>query len=106
MKEYFCRVNQDIYGMKLVIFLGMKDGEDTYILRNNEMEKIEGFDPQEPTLKFSEILLDDEPGFLRALVDGLIAYGVKPTRPIEDATQLKAVKYHLEDMRKIVFEEK
>jgi hypothetical protein len=39
----------------------------------------------------------------QVLLDSLYECGYRPSRPAETAGQLDAVKYHLEDMRRLVF---
>jgi len=51
----------------------------------------------EPTLRFK----NDGPQFLQGLVDGLVSCGYKPNEIQAQDKQLEAIKYHLEDMRKL-----
>ena len=107
MKEYFCNVVRDSYGIGLKIYLGYQEGKDIYVLINNEAVKVEPLEQlHEATISVSSVVLAQEDGLLRSLVDGLIAHGIKPSKPIKNTQELDAIKYHLEDMRKIVFEEK
>lgn len=39
----------------------------------------------------------------QALMDSLYDCGYRPTRVVESAGQVEAIKYHLEDMRRLVF---
>ena len=102
MREYFASVNNNAFGI-IRIFIGYRDGKDVYLLRNNVFEKIDLVSIEEATIEISPIINAEEPGLLRALLDGLLAVGIKPSVPIENTSELKAVKYHLEDMRKLVF---
>jgi len=42
-------------------------------------------------------------GSLQKIIDALIDFGVVPTKYKETTKEVSAIKYHLEDMRKIVF---
>lgn len=42
--------------------------------------------------------------FLQAMVDAADELGIVPTRSKDRTDELKSVRYHLEDMRKLVFE--
>jgi len=105
MREYFSHVTRGNNDLRLKIVIGYFEGKDVYILRNNQMVKVDPLEEQEATLEFTYPLMTSEPGLLQSLVDGLINFGVKPTEPLPDNNEMKSVKYHLEDMRKLVFEE-
>lgn len=107
MKEYFCEVYRDPIRLKLSIIVGFIENQTIYILNGNEFKKYEeGLEIAEPTLQFNQILIAKEPELLRVLVDGLIKYGITPSKPITNQEELTAVKYHLEDMRRIIFNPK
>lgn len=40
---------------------------------------------------------------LQKIVDALAAYGITPSVPAPQASELAAIKYHLEDMRRLAF---
>jgi hypothetical protein len=54
----------------------------------------------EPSIKISRVF-GKETNFLQALSDALAKCGYKPKAVEENEGELKATKYHLEDMRKI-----
>lgn len=104
MKKMFCTVVRDHQRLGVIVHLGYKEGNDTYYFRGGEFHKIDQSALiDKPTLRFFEGGGREEVDIMVALVDGLIAFGAKPTKPLEDTSQLKAVSYHLEDMRSLVF---
>lgn len=52
---------------------------------------------------YRDPLLRLKPDEAQELMDQLYAVGVRPSAAAGSAGQLEAVKYHLEDMRKLVF---
>ena len=48
--------------------------------------------------------LELNPEAAQRLVDELWASGLRPSRHTDEASKIDAVQYHLEDMRKLVFE--
>lgn len=104
MKEYFAHVSRTPHGLSLNIFIGYMDNKDCYILRNNKMVKVDPLEPEEPTIKMN-VPFGEQKRLLGSIVDGLIEYGIKPSEKLPDSSELTAVKFHLEDMRKIVFED-
>lgn len=54
-----------------------------------------------PTL---ELPWRESESILQGLLDAIINKGYRPTVPIVRESEMNAVKYHLEDMRKLVFE--
>jgi len=63
-------------------------------------EEMKDLEPNEPSIKISRIF-GKETNFLQALSDALAKCGYKPKSVEENEGELKATKYHLEDMRKI-----
>ena len=59
-------------------------------------------EPPEPTLRFNG---HDSTQFLQGLTDGLVEAGFKPDAIKVADERVEAIKYHLEDMRKLVFKE-
>jgi len=104
MREHFAYVSRTRYGLNLEIYIGYMEGKQAYLLQNNEMVEWDGLEVKEPTIKLRMNYREQEP-VLRSLVDGLIEHGIKPTKKLPDNNELTAIKYHLEDMRKIVFED-
>ena len=104
MNEWFCNVRRSDWGGSVRIYLGFKKDDKMYMIRNNTAEEFNPLEAQQtPTLEFTEECQEDS-SILTHLIDGLIKCGIKPTVKLPDTTELTAVKYHLEDMRKIVFE--
>ena len=63
------------------------------------------FTPADPNMSLMPILTLKPPA-VQKLIDELWNCGYRPSEGSGSAGQLAAVKYHLEDMRKLVFEEK
>jgi len=59
--------------------------------------------PPEPTLRFNG---NDAGQFLQGLADGLVEAGFKPDELKVADEKVEAIKYHLEDMRMLVFKNK
>jgi hypothetical protein len=57
----------------------------------------------EPTMRFTDEMATQ---FLQGFANGLAEAGYKPDELKSQACELNAVKYHLEDMRKLVFVDK
>ncbi len=72
--------------MQLSITTGVKSGETP-----------------EPTMRFTDELAAQ---FLQGFANGLAEAGYKPDELKAQACELNAVKYHLEDMRQLVFKPK
>jgi len=68
-----------------------------------EFQEIISNQTYEPSIKISRVL-GKETNFLQALSDALSKCGYEPKSVEENKGELKATKYHLEDMRKVVFE--
>ena len=64
---------------------------------------INSWETPEPTLTFSG---HDSIQFLQGLADGLAEVGFRPDILKASDKELSATRYHLEDMRKLVFKEK
>jgi len=56
----------------------------------------------EPTFRFEEHNGEE---FLQSLVNALVSIGYKPDEVKASDKQVEAIKYHLEDMRRLVFKE-
>ena len=71
--------------------------EQTAVLTNLEFKKIEEFDPlpAQPTLTITREAAT-------ALMDSLWQVGIRPSQ-VGTGGQIEAMKYHLEDLRKLVF---
>lgn len=65
-----------------------------------EFEKVDEYSPAEPTMKFQRIADMDK--FLKEFVKAIIDEG----HCDDGQGETKALKYHLEDMRKLVFNNK
>lgn len=83
-------------------FVGGKDS--IAFVKAFEMKKMhEGDLMEEPSLK---MLSGEAHEFLQAMVNAAWGVGIKPTAMEDSANELKATKYHLEDMRKLAKVEK
>lgn len=51
-------------------------------------------------------LLNMQPEEAQELMDALFAAGVRPSREFGQSSQIESIKFHLEDMRKLVFSER
>ncbi len=73
------------------------DGRESYI-SSMEIKDIPDGEPLTPFIDLRRHQTDD---MLQAIIDAAWEHGIKP-RQLEDASnELKATKYHLEDMRKL-----
>lgn len=68
-----------------------------FVLKN--IEDVDFDAPREPTFSLDYV-------GAQSLLDALLAAGVKPSMPADESKQVAALKYHLEDMRKLVFVER
>lgn len=85
--------------MSKSIFIVKSELGKKYSLINNEWVEIkEGLDSPQPTLSLEDDLFQQ-------MIDAL-SETVKPTVQAETDAELKATKYHLEDMRTLVFNSK
>ena len=104
MKEYFCNVSTSgDYGNQIRIFLGYKEGERTFLIRDNKPVEVKDMEEYYPATLEVSIIQQAQFGILTKLIDELIRIGVKPTVKLPDSNELTVTKYHLEDMRRIVF---
>lgn len=102
MREHFVKVYTPINQLGTEIVIGYYEDKKIYILHNEQFNKYNEGERIEPTLRLSYPFMQDA-NILTELVDSLIEQGAKPTKPIKNNEELEAIKYHLEDMRKIVF---
>jgi len=68
---------------------------------NLEFVEFNNTEPQEPSIKISRVF-GRETNFLQALSDALGKAGFSPKTIEENIGELKAAKYHLEDLRKML----
>ena len=102
MREYFVRVYDAHDYLELHIKIGYFEGGNCYQLFGTEYKEVDRYAMTEPTLRVHlPDMSDDNIG--QKLVDGLIKCGIQPTLPIKNEPVLESIKYHLEDMRKLVF---
>ena len=104
MREYFVRVNNEVYNLNLSLIIGFKEDKKLYILHGETFEEYKNNERIIPTLSIPYVF-DKENNIINQIVDNLIENGAKPTKPIKNNEELEAIKYHLEDMRKLVFKE-
>jgi hypothetical protein len=106
MKEgwnVFLRYDEVFLGLNLYLIYQGADGRkkivkpvDLTITENLPVGKV-----AEPTIRFHG---NDAIQFLQELADGLVTAGFKPDELKASDRELQATKYHLEDMRTLVFE--
>jgi len=90
--------DEPLFGNKSV-YVSKFDGLNSYVLNNNVWVKLsEGEDVKTPTLRLNNEVFQQ-------MIDSL-SEQIKPTSQIEVDAELKATKYHLEDMRKLAFRKK
>ena len=101
--KIFIRANEwpDTYDIYIV-----EEGErgQRYLAKpmNLEFVELKEGESQEPSIKISRVF-GKETNFLQALSDALAVAGYEPKTVEENKGELKAIKIHLEDMRKLVF---
>lgn len=83
--------------------IGLKQGEDFYMVAPLRLVKLDGFGPiKTVTLDFNKSDRGDRQQFQQALMDALWEQGVRPS---EHKLHLGAQEKHLDDMRRIVFKQ-
>jgi hypothetical protein len=70
-----------------------------------ELKEHKEGESEEPSIKISR-MFGKSTGFLQALSDALAKVGYEPKTVEENKGELKATKYHLEDLRQIIFKPK
>ena len=87
------------------IYLFGKDRDGEFVVEPMEL-KLRHYTPGDPldspTLRFEG---REGTAFLQALVQALVQIGFKPDEIKASEGQISAIKYHLEDMRKLVFKQ-
>jgi hypothetical protein len=86
-------------------YIGYQNERKTYILNGGEYKEVLENYQWNPTFYIPITSLIND-GIGQAMLDCLIAKKIIPTIPIKNKDQLEAIKYHLEDMRKLVFNKK
>jgi len=90
------------YGNEIAIFMADLDDRKPDKMAQaqpivfEEVERISGMSP----------CIVQPPEFAHRMIDALWDAGFRPSKQIEEASQVVAIKYHLEDMRKLVFKGK
>jgi hypothetical protein len=102
-RGYSFRANAIDYGNRVELLLSKEDGNGNLSYVKSPMfEAVIQRDDEyiaEPTLRFSRDVA-------RSLMDALWYAGVRPTiDSAGESTALASTKYHLEDMRKLVFKD-
>lgn len=92
-----------IRGTRIWVVDERQDGIYAFSRSDLKLKKVEPCEELEPTFVFNRRDGDD---FLRELSNALVKAGYKPDELKANNQQVVAIKYHLEDMRKLVFEEK
>lgn len=89
---------REVWSDAIAIRLGVKTDSGFAVAKPLTMETIVPGSLTEPTFKLP---LDAA----QRLMDELWQAGVKPSQSVGSTGQVEAIKYHLEDMRKLVFKE-
>jgi len=87
-------------GMAVWFYEDRADGRYVVKPMQLELEKIPLGESIEPTLLFDEV---NGTEFLNSLATALVGAGFKPDEIKAHDKQVEAMKYHLEDMRNLVF---
>ena len=107
MRKYFCNVWDDPRTLDVKIGVYYVEGKELYVMHGGDWVKVKEFDENPKwTMVIPKYLHPEAPDVLTSLVDGLISCGAKPTKPVDNPSELKAVRDHLEDMRSLVFKMK
>lgn len=91
-------------GLSILLFEENKMSGKTYVVKPVKIEFVEIDESSaiDPTIKLS---MNNSHNFLQSLADAIDEYGIRPSKKPPLENELSAVKYHLEDMRKLVFKE-
>lgn len=107
MRRFFARFYHDINKEYFCIKIGYIEGLKKYIRIGDAWKHYPEMAPSEPTLAFPDELFQAEKPMMQALLDGILEYaaeqGVRPSKPLQNPSELKATQYHLSDMRRLVF---
>lgn len=101
--EVFIRYEDYAQSLNFYIFVNLPDGSRK-ICTNLKTMRVEDYKDGEiikPTFSISGMLAKP---FLQAMADELHKIGIKPKDKPVLQNELTATKYHLEDMRRLVFE--
>lgn len=101
MRQWHCKVGAFNLTSSIGILLYFDENGVRYYARPVELVaiKAEMASVIEPTIVINDTDAED---MLKALAAGLDAHGIKPAAEPEAAGELKATKYHLEDLRKLL----
>lgn len=102
MKNTEIKIYHDFLLRRVLIIIFCNDRKEVLNLYTSEI-KILKDDEQIPDDFIMKIPAVMEPQFLKAFAEALDEKGVKTENDFKIQGLLKATKYHLEDMRKIVF---
>jgi len=98
--DYYWEPRKQVYELLIRQFAG--PGKMSYVtnLEFKSIDTVPGQLLQEvPVLELEK---EDAEDFMRAFANAAWKMGIKPTEFKEDNSELKAVKYHLEDMREMM----
>lgn len=100
MNEIKVYIENEPWLMTKAVYVVKRELNKTYLLVNDEwVLQVEGVNvDRKPTLRLSEDIF-------QMVIDAL-SKEIKPTEKAEVDAELKSTKYHLEDMRKLVFKGK
>lgn len=97
-EAWHINAQREVWSDAIAIRLGVKAESGFAVAMPLTMQVIEPGSLIEPTLRLPL-------GAAQRLMDELWQAGVKPSQSIGSAGQVEAIKYHLEDMRKLVFKD-
>lgn len=92
-------------GYEMMIWQINEKKEEYFIGELSFKKNVEGGTFCDPTLIIGKNDLHFNPNIMQTLMDDLWNCGIRPSEGTGSAGSLKATQYHLEDMRKLIFEE-
>jgi hypothetical protein len=100
MRQYKFGVQRDIWSDNITVRIGYKSENNIfYVAKPITMEAVEAGTFMEPCFS---LMMEEA----QLLMDNMWDAGVRPSQSVGTAGQLDATKYHLEDMRKLVFKDR
>lgn len=103
MKSWHVDILKDLFEHETNALITCRDHSGKHMAMQVSFIEIKTGQRTEPSLAESH---EDFIDFLQALVDAAWDFGVRPKNAQDTGNELKATKYHLEDMRSLVFKEK
>ena len=98
-----CRIDSRVDKMGTQLILLKKIGDKQYLLVEDEWKELSGYAADfKPTIFMRDC---EEKEVLQAMLDELISKGYRPSQIKLNDKELQATQYHLEDMRKLIFQD-